>query len=406
MKYFEYIKNNIARKKSNIYFIISLFILSVVLLVAFSFKDTFMNNIDMSFKYSISARSFLVLPKNSITSDMTAEEFENYEYDYDSIKKINHVIAVTNMTNPFTLETDFKNSYYDGTIGVDYANESLIKSLTGEKFITADDYGVAICPRKFYPGSYQYDERAKLKFYDESLIGKEFNGTYDIYSRNDDGEVLVSSYGTKKFKIVGLYDPVVGDEYNVCYIGGKEFEDITKSFIMINSDGISSIRVIVDNSENNKYVINELSKLGLKATRVLEYDEEIISSVKLIVAIIIAAIIIFVIFISELYVKKGIIKNNNNIKLLYSLGFSKKEIVKIYTCNLLIIQIISFVTSLVAFFIIILLNKYLPIDVSTIDLMSIVISLFIMFIIPLLVNRRTLKRLLVNNKKLLVGGSE
>lgn len=403
MKYYDYIRKRILRDKSNIFIVLLFAICSFILLIAFAYKDTAIYEMNMTFKNAISARSLLVSPSRDYLDKLSSDERRDFEYDIDAIKKIDHVIGVNVNSGGIPVDSDFANSNVDGRISLNYATKDMVKDLTGKSLFGEEDYGVAICPKKFYPGSYSYDDLELTKFYDQELVGHTFNITYDIKKIDENGEIYVESQESKSFKVVGLYDSeLVQEHFSTCYIGGDEFDEIYEDWMgEVNKyeTGISSIKVILDNHENADYVANELKKLGLKGTLVLSYDGARVTNAILINIMVAALLTVFIIFLSELYIKKKLIKNMGAIRLLYSLGIPNKDIENINLIYIMSLLVISFIIGIIGFIIMVILNTYTSINLRTISIISFIICLSVMLLIPLLIYKYLIHQLLGSNKK-------
>ena len=167
--------------------------------------------------------------------------------------------------------------------------------------------------------------------------------------------------------------------------------------------GISSIKVILDNHENADYVANELKKQGLKGTLVLSYDGARVTNAILINIMVAALLTVFIIFLSELYIKKKLIKNMGAIRLLYSLGIPNKDIENINLIYIMTLLVISFIIGIIGFIIMVILNTYTSINLRTISIISFIICLSVMLLIPLLIYKYLIHQLLGSNKKIRKG---
>ena len=79
-----------------------------------------------------------------------------------------------------------------------------------------------ICPIKFHPSNYSFENTGNLKFIDgKSLIGKKIDVMYDLYEKNEKGKNVIVGQKKIPFEIIGVYDNELNyEEYNTCFVGG------------------------------------------------------------------------------------------------------------------------------------------------------------------------------------------
>ena len=304
--------------------------------------------INKSINDSIDGRTFLVSPKSNIIQNMTEEEFYNYKYDYDKINSIEHVVASFPAHVQSGYDSSLKDDYYDGTLFLKYGSKEILKmDVIGHK-MKDDDRNVMICPIKFHPSSYSFENTGNLKFIDgKSLIGKKIDVMYDLYEKNEKGKNVIVGQKKIPFEIIGVYDNELNyEEYNTCFVGGKQLYEMYDDYLgKLNSYQLYSIDVITDSAKNTSYVKGELNKLGYSTLNKVVIDYGELLHIEMICIGIIIITSILTLGISALYIKKYVIYSSYDIALLYALGYSKKKIEKIYFYNVLYVIGIGFVIS-------------------------------------------------------------
>ena len=178
----EYIITKNIRNKRNIFLIILFLICFILVNFTIIYYQNHVYKINKSINDSIDGRTFLVSPKSNIIQNMTEEEFYNYKYDYDKINSIEHVVASFPAHVQSGYDSSLKDDYYDGTLYLKYGSKEILKmDVIGHK-MKDDDRNVMICPIKFYPSNYSFENAGNLKFIDgKSLIGKKSTKTGAIF---------------------------------------------------------------------------------------------------------------------------------------------------------------------------------------------------------------------------------
>ncbi len=344
----EYIITKNIRNKRNIFLIILFLICFILVNFTIIYYQNHVYKINKSINDSIDGRTFLVSPKSNIIQNMTEEEFYNYKYDYDKINSIEHVVASFPAHVQSGYDSSLKDDYYDGTLYLKYGSKEILKmDVIGHK-MKDDDRNVMICPIKFYPSNYSFENAGNLKFIDgKSLIGKKIDVMYDLYEKNEKGKNVIVGQKKIPFEIIGVYDNELNyEEYNTCFVGGKQLYEMYDDYLgKLNSYQLYSIDVITDSAKNTSYVKGELNKLGYSTLNkaVIDYGELLHIEMICIGIIIITSIL--TLGISALYIKKYVIYSSYDIALLYALGYSKKKIEKIYFYNVLYVIGIGFIIS-------------------------------------------------------------
>ena len=344
----EYIITKNKRNKRNIFLIILFLICFILVNFTIIYYQNHVYKINKSINDSIDGRTFLVSPKSNIIQNMTEEEFYNYKYDYDKINSIEHVVASFPAHVQSGYDSSLKDDYYDGTLFLKYGSKEILKmDVIGHK-MKDDDRNVMICPIKFHPSSYSFENTGNLKFIDgKSLIGKKIDVMYDLYEKNEKGKNVIVGQKKIPFEIIGVYDNELNyEEYNTCFVGGKQLYEMYDDYLgKLNSYQLYSIDVITDSAKNTSYVKGELNKLGYSTLNKVVIDYGELLHIEMICIGIIIITSILTLGISALYIKKYVIYSSYDIALLYALGYSKKKIEKIYFYNVLYVIGIGFVIS-------------------------------------------------------------
>lgn len=344
----EYIITKNIRNKRNIFLIILFFICFILVNFTIIYYQNHVYKINKSINDSIDGKTFLVSPKSNIIQNMTEEEFYNYKYDYDKINSIEHVVASFPAHVQSGYDSSLKDDYYDGTLFLKYGSKEILKmDVIGHK-MKDDDRNVMICPIKFHPSSYSFENTGNLKFIDgKSLIGKKIDVMYDLYEKNEKGKNVIVGQKKIPFEIIGVYDNELNyEEYNTCFVGGKQLYEMYDDYLgKLNSYQLYSIDVITDSAKNTSYVKGELNKLGYSTLNKVVIDYGELLHIEMICIGIIIITSILTLGISALYIKKYVIYSSYDIALLYALGYSKKKIEKIYFYNVLYVIGIGFVIS-------------------------------------------------------------
>lgn len=344
----EYIITKNIRNKRNIFLIILFLICFILVNFTIIYYQNHVYKINKSINDSIDGRTFLVSPKSNIIQNMTEEEFYNYKYDYDKINSIEHVVASFPAHVQSGYDSSLKDDYYDGTLYLKYGSKEILKmDVIGHK-MKDDDRNVMICPIKFYPSNYSFENAGNLKFIDgKSLIGKKIDVMYDLYEKNEKGKNVIVGQKKIPFEIIGVYDNELNyEEYNTCFVGGKQLYEMYDDYLgKLNSYQLYSIDVITDSAKNTSYVKGKLNKLGYSTLNKVVIDYGELLHIEMICIGIIVITSILTLGISALYIKKYVIYSSYDIALLYALGYSKKKIEKIYFYNVLYVIGIGFIIS-------------------------------------------------------------
>lgn len=108
---------------------------------------------------------------------------------------------------------------------------------------------------------------------------------------------------------------------------------------------LSTINVIVDNINNKEYVKEELAKMGFESYDKVEIDYDGIRNVEIIFFIVLIIMLIIVYLAINLHLKRNIGSKKKEILLYKSIGYSNKDIFKIYGYEYSLIFIFSVIFS-------------------------------------------------------------
>lgn len=396
----------LKRNKKNIFFMIVLTICGVILLCIFTFKQTFMNYINNYQNHSLDFKRLMVYP----TYEELTEHGVDYDYDYEKILEIPHVIETYdyNLNLQGINVNELKNNKYSGLVVFTYgSNNTLPKNIIGKK-IEENDTSVAICPKKIF-----------MSYDDSSTNGEFINGntildktlSIDVPTYNENMEK--NGVYHKEYKVVGLYDPLETFVTPIeCYISKRDMNELYFSAInSANSDGIGPRAVLVDDYKNISFVKEELEKIGFTGDLIVYTEYSLVDSINIICNIILAIISLALTLITILYVKKNNINNQKDVGLLKTLGFKNIDIYKNKINENLILSILSYINTIIIYVILIiivnnLLERHLIFNNSEIgyNLFHFFITLFIVVIIPMIVNVAFLNQNLKKNSIELIRG--
>lgn len=348
------------RDKKNIYFIIIMTLCIFILIATLFFRIVYFALVDDELENNRSSRRIFVISKDAEKSF----EDENYDFGYDKILNLEHVVDVYDSRYDFYQITSdtFKNDLYDGGITLAYGSEaSQPKYISGER-IKNNDTGVAVCSKKFYPTFIEKGlSNSDIQFVDgDNIVGTTFTTEVEKYIRIGDNFVPSGTY-KKEYKIIGTFDASETRDYlNTCYISPKDIKEIKDLTDTNNYDYmISAQSVIIDKYKNVGESMNQIEKMGFIVDEGLHYDKAMLRKIKLICLIIISITTISIIFLSSLYAKKHNMNNKNEIAIMKAYGYEKKDILMHSLNKLSCLMIISFVTGIILFLIILTILKSL-----------------------------------------------
>jgi CBS domain-containing protein len=378
-------KYSIKKSKDNLLLIIGmiLFLTIVFLVINFSliildyFKDYMTRNIDN--------RELIVYRLN------TGENINDIDHVTQvSLFSYSHIVFDTDKYNTIEL------------IGLDDKELFNIRINGGGKNIGE---GKIICPSEFIP--YSDSNSSNNIYHSDEIINKSFNGMFDYYEMTDAGPRIVDTM-TKRFSVVGTYD---SKEYmnnnNVCYSSIDDIKEVM-NFMTGNNVKDNIYAVIVDNINNLEKVKAELEKRGFNVNYKVNNDITTISILITTIIVIIASIFFMISIIINHSIKRDMIEKHKEILLYRAIGYSDRQILKVYNIEYDTVFIISTISSIVSSLIIFIVLKNTINNIFEFKLLSFnvhVISIIIVILIGLLYSKfivnKNIKRILSENRIIL-----
>lgn len=352
---YSYIKT--IRDKKNIYFIIILTVCLFILIASLFFRIVYFDLVDDSIEMSKDSRKLAVRSKE----EYKYVKDKTYDLGYDELLKIEHVVDTYSSKYDFypIISKTFKNEKYDGNVLLLYGSEeSQPKYINGEK-IRNEDTGVAICSKRFYPNGEDKGMTNKdIEILNgDDLIGTTFEIEKEKYSQNENGFLPDGIY-KKEYRIIGTFDAYETREpLSSCYISPRDMKELYDLTIVNYDYVVPSQFAIIDKYINIEAAIDDIKKLGFEVLTNASADYETLNIIKSICLLITSVIIVTIIFVSSLYVKKQNKKKKNDIAIMKSYGYEKKDIIKFSLGSLSCLMAISFVIGIILFFITLIMLK-------------------------------------------------
>ena len=113
------------------------------------------------------------------------------------------------------------------------------------------------------------------------------------------------------------------------------------------NDGVYGFTLVVDDIENVKKVQTDLEKLKFNYSIKIEYDTTLLKNIVNITNAVIISIVIIMLLININFLKKNIIRNYNDIGILFTIGYSTKFVSLTYLIQLLANNIISYTVAII-----------------------------------------------------------
>lgn len=289
------------------------------------------------------------------------------EDEKNKIKYIDHVISIYSQpVFSYVISTD----EYEEIVLIGAQNDNLPEIIYGDNNL--DNYRL-ICPENFVPKSNpNYDMNVSKKdiIKSKDLIGSKFSTVLE-------NRVMVGlkpeTIGTwkKQFTIGGVYS---SEKYmldnNMCFVSGDVINEIHSFFYEDEPDNsFLSNYVLVDNFKNLQDVKKELNDLGYMVEEMTMLDYEMIGIILTISIIIIAVSLFLIYIIVNFNIKREIVHKEKEMLLYRSLGFTKKDVLKISLLDNYTIFIIATIFSL---FISLILSLVIKSRLSNIILFNLV----------------------------------
>lgn len=386
---YNYVLKTTFRNRKNIYYILIFAILVLLFTITLNFYVSYKKMLDDSFKNDILYRNILLAP---------IDKYGNVIENINEIAKTDHVVSSHDMkydSLDFFVD-EYKKDNHEGIIEFAYADS--VKSVVGRN---VENDGELICSRNFYPS---FTFSTTKKFYeDKEILDKEIIINEKVF-RRDSGEYKETKLKyVKKFKVVGLFDPVkTGSTLNTCYASENDMKDIYDNLYSdLNPDTLTSYVLTIDDYKNINLVMTYLKSKGYIANTQVVNDFSLFNKIKMISCLLVIFIIVIYYILTKLYIKKNIIENYQKIKLLNCLGIVKKNIIKMETQQIIILSIVGYLVGCIIYLSTIFFIKkyfcnYLLFNSYVINFRVYLLLLSILFI--LIINLVTIKQL--KNKKI------
>ncbi len=344
--YIESSLKNIFRNKKNKFLIIIFTLLSLLLII------------DIMFFYNIN--SYL---NNSINKNMgfrTINVYKdeiNYEDGVEELKKIEYIKEVFPTSYyKYGADTDIKINNLNGDIVFVYGTTNTAPKSVFGKQIEDLKPGETICPYLFYPDTGAYDlkiDKNKIIKKEQSL-NYEFNAYYLEVKLINEEPVVSDELGSKKFKIVGLYDnQLIMNRNNECYVTPEDirfFENNLNPHINPEKDNFF-VSIVVDkvtNLEKTKKIVKKLGYFANEGT-VMYIDSNSITTITILFITFFVIILGVSFLILMSYIKKKLKNESKFIGIQRACGYNQQSTIIIQITEILISVIISIIISFVLY---------------------------------------------------------
>ena len=261
---YNYVLKTTFRNRKNIYYILIFAILVLLFTITLNFYISYKKMLDDSFKNDILYRNILLAPIN---------KYGNVIENINEIAKTDHVVSFHDMkydSLDFFVD-EYKKDNHEGIIEFAYADS--VKSVVGRNI---ENDGELICSRNFYPS---FTFSTTKKFYeDKEILDKEIIINEKVF-RRDSGEYKETKLKyVKKFKVVGLFDPVkTGSTLNTCYASENDMKDIYDNLYSdLNPNTLTSYVLTIDDYKNINLVMTYLKSKGYIANTQVVNDFSLI----------------------------------------------------------------------------------------------------------------------------------
>lgn len=376
---------NVFRNKINIISIVLLSICSAIIIFGFSYVGSMRKLWDDWTRKSIDFRIYFVsYDYNLYTEEEAVAKLKTYEHIQDATTSAGYYI--------YGIIDEFVDANFDGWFEIRGATKDSISLIAGHDFSKKGENEL-ICPNKFVPNS--------------QLYTNDFNKIKNIDLPNYVGKTIKISIPDEKdkqeeFKIVGLYDVdySYSSGYN-CYatfdtvkkLNNKYYPDTFKISDTKGDLSIPALNVVIDSTDNVDEIAQELEKDGFSlSSPSIVIKTEIGDNVMRIILILTWVTAILSLIIILLIFLKRINDQNEEIAINKAIGYTKKDINKVFYLESIIISIISFIISIVlAIIALVILKNYYLVTISefsrmklTFNTFGLILSLIVSFTIPLI----------------------
>ena len=385
------VKKNKRFQKRKIIFSIIITIILILLFLIITFNHTIFNYI-----YNINHYNYF--NRILIVDDLIKEN------DYKTLKNNKHILSIDKQkVTSFVINND----EFEQIVLFPINENSIPNIIDGKGNLSK---GKIICPKKFVPKanvSIDFGITTDYMIDGSKLINKPFNVI--IQKRIlEDSKVITSNSLKKEFTISGIYD---SQKYmmdnNICF---SSYEDFNEIYNFLYSDQKynsinTSTRILIDNFKNVNSISKELKKIGYdsRPLSVLDYN-----NVYMILTISILTISIFLILIYIIIrfnIKRELLDKEQEITLYKSIGYSKKNIQKIYSFEYISLCFISTIIALFFSILILLIFKFFIRNIVIFQLLKIKFNILEPLIIlifgtlyPLLLTKKIINKTLNKNE--------
>ncbi len=341
--------NQLLRKKYNFLIIAITITFMTGILFCSSFSNGLNKYWDKSIKKNIEYRTFFVYNNNS---KLTETEI------IEKLKKYSHVVAVEPAASKSIAcnVANIKNSS-NSNLTLIGSVENPVEIIKGTNLKGHEKENAIICPKEFYP--YVYD---KKKFNKKDIINLEDKIGTNIILSPADSTVEIP------FKLVGIYDSSLSTG-SFCYTFFSIVNRLNNKYLPKiyekSKDTQLPFIVVLDNARYSQKFENAIVKDGFISggtIRLIDVNngEKIINIILIISIFFIILYFLFVIFFNC----KEYNNNKNYYGIYKTIGYSEKNISNIFLINQIIIMLVSFLVSIMLYYLLrkpilkLVLNKF------------------------------------------------
>lgn len=296
------------RSKNSILFMILVGFLLSLILILFNFDFSINEYLKNVKEKNIDWRSVLV----------DTDDLNNIE----KFKRIDHVTQVTDIN--FFIYGFLIDKSQNITLYALNENElNNLEIVNGNKNVQGNNL---ICPKKFKTVGSTFSRNFKRIRYTASR-------EKEILDERDETFYISANYDSKKNMLDGV----------TCFTSLENLERLAR-YIDYNEDvnySLSTINVIVDNINNKEYVKEELSKMGSESYDKVEIDYDGLNNLEIIFFVVLCFMLIMVYIAISLHLKRNVESKKKEILLYKSIGFTNKNIFRIYGYEYLIVFVFS-----------------------------------------------------------------
>ncbi len=331
----------LRNKKMFVCFIIMGLIMSIIIIFS-SFNSSAQNNIkEAAFENPLFNR-LIAVPNVNPTNENEIKEMKESIEKLDNVKSAFRNYEYYNYLNI----SSFKTKDLEGGISLYVANNKTLPEIVSGHNFPDENGNYLICPQNFYPTNVDFRRKeinSSMKIDLENKLGKTFEYKYKSIKNNKEYKL--------NFELVGLYkNSKYSIDEDVCYTTEKVMNDLYFNTndniekIDLSFDEYKSFYVYVDKYENVERVTENLKKMNFTVSSAAHIDtdffKEIITNTTLFVVLIYIVTIIFLIVILIYQFNY----DEKYYRLLFYLGYRKKQLYIMYFLNTIFKILISFIS--------------------------------------------------------------